>query len=100
MKTKNTKNTKNLHARSAFCGSTWRAVINGKSCVNEYPYSILYSAPYTIILEGHIERAEAGVTMLDIMHQLADHIEAQTKEMGIKDSFQLTLYPATTKEKK
>ena len=52
---------------------------------------------HSITLTGTIERAEEWSTIIDVMHDLAEHIEEHTKEMQIKDSFQVTLYPPNDK---
>ena len=66
------------------CGRSWRAVVNGRRALN--------GARHSITLSGHIEQAEPGSTIFDVMLELADHIEARTADMEIKDSFQITLY--------
>lgn len=70
---------------SALRGRPWKAVINGQRAIN--------GPRHSITLTGTIEHAEEWSTIIDVMHDLAEHIEAHTKEMEIKDSFQVTLYP-------
>ena len=70
---------------SALLGRPWKAVINGQRPIN--------GTRHRITLTGTIERAAEWSSIIDVMHDLAEHIEEHTKEMQIKDSFQVTLYP-------
>ena len=74
---------------SALLGRPWKAVINGQRAIN--------GTRHSITLAGTIERAEEWSTIIDVLHDLAEHIEEHTKEMQIKDSFQVTLYPPNKK---
>ena len=70
---------------SSMKNQKWKAVINGRNSLNGERYSIT--------LYGQVEEVYKEVIMADLMHDLVDHIESQTQEMEIKDSFQITLYP-------
>jgi acetylornithine deacetylase/succinyl-diaminopimelate desuccinylase-like protein len=66
-------------------GRAWKAVVNGQRSLN--------ATRQSITLTGTIRHAEEWSTIFDVMHDLAEHIEQHTKDMEIKDSFQITLYP-------
>lgn len=76
-------------ADSALRGLKWKAVINGRKCIN--------GARYSATITGEIESSEEWSTIYDVMHDLAEHLEANNGEMELPDSFQITLYPPTIK---
>lgn len=67
----------------------WKAVINGRKCLN--------GARYSATITGKIEASEECI-IYDVMHDLADHLEANNCEMELPDSFQITLYPPNAKD--
>lgn len=70
---------------SVLRGLKWKAVINGRKCIN--------GARYSATITGEIEASEEWSTIYDVMHDLAEHLESHNREMGLPDSFQITLYP-------
>lgn len=70
---------------SALRGIKWKAIINGRKCIN--------GARYSATITGEIEASEEWSTIYDVMHDLAEHLEANNREMELPDSFQITLYP-------
>lgn len=72
---------------SALRGLKWKAVINGRKSINGERYSAT--------ITGDIEASEDWSTIYDVMHDLAEHLEANNREMELPDSFQITLYPPT-----
>lgn len=70
---------------SALRGLKWNATINGRRCIN--------GARYSATITGEIESSEDWSTIYDVMHDLAEHLKANNREMELPDSFQITLFP-------
>lgn len=74
-----------MHTGAALIGRRWKAIVNGSNSMNEERYSLT--------ITGDIAEASEGDTVIDVLRSLADYIEEETREMEIKDSFQITLHP-------
>lgn len=72
----------------ALLGLRWKAVINGRRCIN--------GSRYSATITGKIEASQEWNTIYDVIHELAEHLEANNREMELPDSFQITLYPPNT----
>jgi hypothetical protein len=70
---------------SAFEGMKWKAIINGKRAANGAQYSATHS--------GDVPECADGLSIYDILRELACHLEEANAEMEFPDSMRITLIP-------
>ena len=75
---------------SDLVGRRWKVVINGRRHLN----SERYGATFT----GGIQAADAGRSIYDLMHALADYLESNNSEMEHPDSFCVVFPPPTNND--
>lgn len=70
---------------SNITGARWQMVINGRRTLNGKRHSVT--------LEGDVQLADEGVTVFDLLHDLAIQA-ADDCDMEYPDSLQVTIFPA------
>lgn len=69
--------------RTSLIGSRWKAIVNGRKCLNGKPYSVT--------LHGSVEAEDGDENLYDVIQQLAESLRTENAEMELPHSIHITI---------